>query len=120
MLSLSSQRSSISAASQKPEPAAPVPVAPAPTEEVDLLGLGGEDINRPCPSSQAAAAAATDLLGDLFGAPPQPASAPSSTQSTPHKVASNTASPSPSPAPPGETLENTFNLKTNFRKKKNT
>ncbi|XP_043985598.1 putative tyrosine-protein phosphatase auxilin isoform X2 [Gambusia affinis] len=100
MLSLSSQRSSISAASQKPEPAAPVPVAPAPTEEVDLLGLGGEDINRPCPSSQAAAAAATDLLGDLFGAPPQPASAPSSTQSTPHKVASNTASPSPSPAPP--------------------
>uniref|UniRef100_A0A3B5LJZ6 Auxilin n=1 Tax=Xiphophorus couchianus TaxID=32473 RepID=A0A3B5LJZ6_9TELE len=100
MLSLSSQRSSISAASQKPEPAAPVPAAPAPTEEVDLLGLGGEDINRPCPSSQPAAAAATDLLGDLFGAPPQPASAPSSTQSTPHKVAPNTASPSPTPAPP--------------------
>uniref|UniRef100_A0A3B5QNG3 Auxilin n=1 Tax=Xiphophorus maculatus TaxID=8083 RepID=A0A3B5QNG3_XIPMA len=100
MLSLSSQRSSISAASQKPEPAAPVPAAPAPTEEVDLLGLCGEDINRPCPSSQPAAAAATDLLGDLFGAPPQPASAPSSTQSTPHKVAPNTASPSPTPAPP--------------------
>ncbi|XP_014848182.1 PREDICTED: putative tyrosine-protein phosphatase auxilin isoform X3 [Poecilia mexicana] len=100
MLSLSSQRSSISAASQKPEPAAPVPAAPAPTEEVDLLGLSGEAINRPCPSSQPAAAAATDLLGDLFGAPPQPASAPSSTQSTPHKVAPNSASPSPSPAPP--------------------
>lgn len=102
MLSLSSQRSSISAASQKPEPAAPVPAAPAPTEEVDLLGLGGEDINRPCPSSQPSAAASTDLLGDLFGAPPQPASAPSSSQSTPHKVTPNTASPSPSPAPPGK------------------
>ncbi|KAM4739891.1 auxilin isoform 5-T6 [Anableps anableps] len=100
MLSLSSQRSSISATSQKPEPAAPVPAAPAPTEEVDLLGLGGEDINRSCPSSQPAAAATTDLLGDLFGAPPQPASGPSSNQSTPHKVAPNTASPSPSPAPP--------------------
>ncbi|XP_047230897.1 putative tyrosine-protein phosphatase auxilin isoform X2 [Girardinichthys multiradiatus] len=100
MLSLSSQRSSISAILQKPESSAPVSAASAPAEEVDLLGLGGEDINRPCPSSQPSAAAATDLLGDLFGAPPQPVSGPSSTQSTPHKVVPNTASPSPSPAPP--------------------
>lgn len=77
---------------------------PAPAEEVDLLGLDGEVIKHPCPSSQppSAAAATTDLLGDLFGAPPQPASGPSSAQSTPHKVVPNTASPCPSPAPPGE------------------
>uniref|UniRef100_A0A3Q3FTX6 Auxilin n=1 Tax=Kryptolebias marmoratus TaxID=37003 RepID=A0A3Q3FTX6_KRYMA len=97
MLSLSSQRSSISTASQKPEPPPPAPAAHEPAEEVDLLGLGGENINRPCPSSQPPT---SDLLGDLFGAPPQPTSGPSSTQSTPHKVAPNTASPSPSPASP--------------------
>ncbi|XP_026179502.1 putative tyrosine-protein phosphatase auxilin isoform X3 [Mastacembelus armatus] len=101
MLSLSSQRSNVSTAPQKPEPPVPVPAAPAPAEEVDLLGLDREEINRPCPPSQpASAAAAGDLLGDLFGAPPQPTSAPSSAQSTPHKVVSNTASPCPSPAPP--------------------
>ncbi|XP_020558116.1 putative tyrosine-protein phosphatase auxilin isoform X4 [Oryzias latipes] len=100
MLSLSSQRSSISAAPQRPEP--PTPAPPAPNEEVDLLGLGGEDIDAPCSSSQnqPSSAATTDLLGDLFGAPPQPTSGPSSTQSTPHKVAPNTGSPCPSPAPP--------------------
>lgn len=103
MLSLSSQRSSASAAAQKPEPPAPAPAAPAPAEEVDLLGLDG-GISTPCPSSQplSTAAPTTDLLGDLFGAPPQPTSGASSTQSTPHKVAPSTASPCPSPAPPGE------------------
>uniref|UniRef100_A0A3P9HF14 Auxilin n=1 Tax=Oryzias latipes TaxID=8090 RepID=A0A3P9HF14_ORYLA len=75
---------------QRPEP--PTPAPPAPNEEVDLLGLGGEDIDAPCSSSQnqPSSAATTDLLGDLFGAPPQPTSGPSSTQSTPHKVAPNT------------------------------
>uniref|UniRef100_A0AAQ5YHW0 Auxilin n=1 Tax=Amphiprion ocellaris TaxID=80972 RepID=A0AAQ5YHW0_AMPOC len=102
MLSLSSQRSNASAAPQKPDPPAPTPAAPAPAEEVDLLGLDGEEIKRPCSSSQPppTTAATTDLLGDLFGAPPQPTSGPSSAQSTPHKVAPNTASPCPSPAPP--------------------
>uniref|UniRef100_A0A672Z3E9 Auxilin n=1 Tax=Sphaeramia orbicularis TaxID=375764 RepID=A0A672Z3E9_9TELE len=110
MLSLSSQRSSTSTAPQKPDPPAPAPAAPAPAQEVDLLGLDGEEINPPCPSSQhtATAAATTDLLGDLFGAPPQPASGPSSAQSTPHKVVPNTASPCPSPAPPGLNLNQTF------------
>ncbi|CAN9500886.1 unnamed protein product [Ophioblennius macclurei] len=104
MLSLSSQRSSTSTAPPKPDPpasaAAAAAAAPAQAEEVDLLGLDAE-IKRPCSSSQptAAAAAATDLLGDLFGAPPQPTSGASSAQSTPHKVAPNTASPCPSPAP---------------------
>uniref|UniRef100_A0A3Q1FQA9 Auxilin n=1 Tax=Acanthochromis polyacanthus TaxID=80966 RepID=A0A3Q1FQA9_9TELE len=93
MLSLSSQRSNASAVPQKPEPPAPTPNAPAPAEEVDLLGLDGEEIKRPCSSSQPppTTAATTDLLGDLFGAPPQPTSGPSSAQSTPHKVAPNTA-----------------------------
>uniref|UniRef100_A0A8D0D2U7 Auxilin n=1 Tax=Sander lucioperca TaxID=283035 RepID=A0A8D0D2U7_SANLU len=85
MLSLSSQRSNASTAPQKPDPSAPMPAASAPTEEMDLLGLDGEDIN--CPSSQPppAAAATTDLLGDLFGGPPQPTSGASSAQSTPQK-----------------------------------
>uniref|UniRef100_A0A3B5AFJ7 Auxilin n=1 Tax=Stegastes partitus TaxID=144197 RepID=A0A3B5AFJ7_9TELE len=83
MLSLSSQRSNASAAPQKPDPPAPTPAAPA--EEVDLLGLDREEIKRPCSSSQPppTAAGTTDLLGDLFGAPPQPTSGPSSAQSTP-------------------------------------
>ncbi|KAM7388115.1 hypothetical protein PAMP_024316 [Pampus punctatissimus] len=100
MLSLSGQRSSASIAPQKPEPPAPTPAAPAPAEEVDLLGLDG-GMNTPCPSSQppSTAATTTDLLGDLFGAPPQPTSGASSAQSTPHKVAPSTASPCPSPAP---------------------
>ncbi|KAM8745174.1 auxilin isoform 2-T2 [Acanthopagrus schlegelii] len=102
MLSLSSQRSNASTAPQKPDHPAAAPAGPAPAEEVDLLGLDGEDINPRCPSSQPpqAAAATTDLLGDLFGGPPQPPSGPSSAQSTPHKVIPNTASPCPSPAPP--------------------
>ncbi|XP_078114666.1 auxilin isoform X3 [Sander vitreus] len=101
MLSLSSQRSNASTAPQKPDPSAPMPSASAPGEEMDLLGLDGEDIN--CPSSQppSAAAATTDLLGDLFGGPPQPTSGASSAQSTPQKVVLNTASPCPSPAPSG-------------------
>ncbi|KAM7012326.1 auxilin isoform 2-T3 [Tautogolabrus adspersus] len=100
MLSLSSQRSSTSTAPHRPDP--PAPAAQAPAEEVDLLGLDGVDINRPCSSSQppSAAAAATDLLGDLFGAPTQPTSGQSSAQSTPHKVVPNTASSCPSPATP--------------------
>lgn len=102
MLSLSSQRSNASAAPQRPDPPAPMAAAQAPAEEVDLLGLDGEEINRPSSQPPSAAAATTDLLGDLFGAPPQPTSAPSSAQSTPHKVVPNTASPCPSPAPPGE------------------
>ncbi|XP_051232128.1 putative tyrosine-protein phosphatase auxilin isoform X6 [Dicentrarchus labrax] len=102
MLSLSSQRSNASIAPQRPDPPAPMPAAAAPTEEVDLLGLDGEGIHRPCPSSQppSTAAATTDLLGDLFGGPPQPTSGASSAHSTPHKVVPNTASPCPSPAPP--------------------
>ncbi|XP_069377746.1 auxilin isoform X1 [Paralichthys olivaceus] len=100
MLSLSSQRSNASAAPQRPDPPAPTPAAPA-SEEVDLLGLDGEEMNRlSCASSQPPSAAATDLLGDLFGAPAQPTSGASSAQSTPHKVVPNTASPCHSPAPP--------------------
>ncbi|XP_055021287.1 putative tyrosine-protein phosphatase auxilin [Boleophthalmus pectinirostris] len=105
MLSLSSQRSSTSTApSSKLDP--PAPAEPAPPEDVDLLGLGGEDISAPCstappPSSTSSSAAAgtTDLLGDLFGATPQPTSATSSAQSTPHRAPPSTASPCPSPAP---------------------
>uniref|UniRef100_A0A667ZHQ7 Auxilin n=1 Tax=Myripristis murdjan TaxID=586833 RepID=A0A667ZHQ7_9TELE len=101
MLSLSSQQSNASTAPQRPEPPAPTHAAPPPAEEVDLLGLDGEAIKPPCPSSQPpSGATTTDLLGDLFGGPPQPTSGPSSAQSTPHKVAPNTASPCPSPAPP--------------------
>ncbi|XP_075901451.1 auxilin isoform X4 [Nelusetta ayraudi] len=115
MLSISSQQSGTGAAGQKPAPAAAAPAAaapaaaapaapaaPEPPEEVDLLGLDRVDISRPsaqAPSTTATTAATTDLLGDLFGGPPQPTSGPSSAQSTPHKVAPNTASPCPSPAP---------------------
>lgn len=110
MLSLSSQRSSISTAPQRPDPPAPTSAGPPPAEEVDLLGLDGEEVSPPCPPSQPPVTATTDLLGDLFGGPPQPSSVPSSAQSTPHKVAPNSASPSPSPAPPGEvTFKGTVN-----------
>ncbi|KAF7657151.1 hypothetical protein LDENG_00031230 [Lucifuga dentata] len=99
MLSLSSQRSSTSMAPQKPSPPAPVSTAPPPADEVDLLGLDGEQID-PCPSAQpSSTATTTDLLGDLFGTSTQPTSVPSSAQSTPHKVPPNTTSPCPSPAP---------------------
>uniref|UniRef100_A0A8C2ZV93 Auxilin n=1 Tax=Cyclopterus lumpus TaxID=8103 RepID=A0A8C2ZV93_CYCLU len=94
MLSLSSQRSNASTAPQKPEPPASMSAAPAPAEEVDLLGLDGDGINRPSSHPPSAAAATTDLLGDLFGGPPQPTSGASSAQSTPQKVVPNTASPS--------------------------
>ncbi|XP_040040499.2 auxilin isoform X8 [Gasterosteus aculeatus] len=99
MLSLSSQRSSASTAPARPRPPSPMSAAAAPAEEVDLLGLDGEEINRPSSHPPSAAAATTDLLGDLFGGPPQPTSGASSAQSTPQKVAQSTASPCPSPAP---------------------
>ncbi|XP_072293953.1 auxilin isoform X3 [Eucyclogobius newberryi] len=97
MLSLSSQRSSTSTA-PCPRPEPPAPAGLVPPEDVDLLGLGGEDVGSAAPRC-CAAAGTTDLLGDLFGAPPQPASAASSAQSTPQRVAPGTASPCPSPAP---------------------
>ncbi|XP_031715353.1 putative tyrosine-protein phosphatase auxilin isoform X3 [Anarrhichthys ocellatus] len=97
MLSLSSQRSNAGTAPQRPEPPASMAAAPTPAEEVDLLGL--DEMNRPSSHPPSAAAATTDLLGDLFGGPPQPTSGASSAQSTPHKVVPNTASPCPSPAP---------------------
>ncbi|XP_005743338.1 putative tyrosine-protein phosphatase auxilin isoform X3 [Pundamilia nyererei] len=100
MLSLSSQQSNASAAHQKPDLPAPTSATPAPAEEVDLLGLDGDEVNRPSSKPPSTAAATTDLLGDLFGGPPQSTSEPPSAQSTPHKVAPNTASPCPSPAPP--------------------
>ncbi|XP_052415757.1 putative tyrosine-protein phosphatase auxilin isoform X3 [Carassius gibelio] len=98
MLSLSSQQSNTSneksKAAKKPEPqpaAAPPPAA----EEVDLLGLGGDAATLPPSSPQPPT---TDLLGDLFGAPPtpQPASGPASAQSTPRRSATS-SSPCPSP-----------------------
>lgn len=105
MLSLSHQRNNAGTAAQKPDPPSAKPAAQEPPEEVDLLGLDGGDISGPCPSAQPppSASATTDLLGDLFGGPPQPTSGASSAQSTPHKVAQNSASPCPSPAPPGGT-----------------
>lgn len=104
MLSLSHQRANAGTAPPKPDPPSVKPAAKEPPEEVDLLGLDGGGISCPCPSTQPpSAATTTDLLGDLFGGPPQPSSGASSAQSTPHKVAPNTASPCPSPAPAGET-----------------
>lgn len=100
MLSLSSQQSNASAAHQKPDLPAPTSATPAPAKEVDLLGLDGDEVNRPSSKPPSTAAATTDLLGDLFGGPPQSTSRPPSAQSTPHKVAPITASPCPSPAPP--------------------
>ncbi|KAG9343417.1 hypothetical protein JZ751_013581, partial [Albula glossodonta] len=77
------------------KPEAPPTVAPPPAEEVDLLGLDGET------NAQASApqppTTNTDLLGDLFGAPP-PGSGPASMQSTPQKSAPP-LSPCPSPHP---------------------
>ncbi|KAJ8392566.1 hypothetical protein AAFF_G00074440 [Aldrovandia affinis] len=100
MLSLSSQQSN--ASNDKPagtqatpkgakKPEVPPPAAPPPAEDVDLLGLDGDP---PCSSPQPLTT--TDLLGDLFGASPQPGSgsASASAQSTPRRSA-----PSPSPCP---------------------
>ncbi|XP_048055852.1 putative tyrosine-protein phosphatase auxilin isoform X7 [Megalobrama amblycephala] len=102
MLSLSSQQSNTSneksKAAKKPEPqsaAAPPPAA----EEVDLLGLDGDAAKLPPSSPQPpTTSTTTDLLGDLFGAPPtpQPASGPNSAQSTPRR---STTSSSPCPSP---------------------
>ncbi|XP_077054779.1 auxilin isoform X13 [Siphateles boraxobius] len=102
MLSLSSQQSNTSneksKAPKKPEPqpaAAPSPAA----EEVDLLGLDGDAAKLPPSSPQPpTTSTTTDLLGDLFGAPPtpQPASGPTSAQSTPRRSATS-SSPCPSP-----------------------
>ncbi|XP_051986503.1 putative tyrosine-protein phosphatase auxilin isoform X6 [Xyrauchen texanus] len=110
MLSLSSQQSNTSnekaKAAKKPE-LQPSPAPPPPTaEEVDLLGLD-RDTAQPPPSSPQppTTSTTTDLLGDLFVAPPtpQPASGPSSSQSTPRRT---TASSSPSPSPrTGDTFD---------------
>lgn len=103
MLSLSNQRTNAATAAPKSNPPSATPAAQEPPVEVDLLGLDGEDISRPCPSSQptSTAATTTDLLGDLFGGPRQPTSGASSAQSTPRKVVPNPVSPCPSPVPPG-------------------
>ncbi|XP_065096008.1 auxilin isoform X5 [Paramisgurnus dabryanus] len=96
MLSLSSQQSNTSNDKTK---AAKKPERPPAAEEVDLLGLDG-DAAKPPPSSPQphATSTTTDLLGDLFGAPPtpQPASGPTSAQSTPRRSATS-SSPCPSP-----------------------
>ncbi|KAI7807292.1 putative tyrosine-protein phosphatase auxilin isoform X2 [Triplophysa rosa] len=100
MLSISSQQSNTSndktKAAKKPEHQ-PAAAAPPPAEEVDLLGL---DAAQPPPSSPQppTTSSTTDLLGDLFGAPPtpQPASGPTSAQSTPRRSAPS-SSPCPSP-----------------------
>ena len=109
ILSLSSQQSNTSTAAA----AKPSSISSATTSvEADLLGLGGEAMDPTGQTSHTAsiantntttgAAATTDLLGDLFGAPASPASAASSAKSTPHKVVANGASPCPSPAPAGD------------------
>ncbi|XP_055068566.1 auxilin isoform X1 [Misgurnus anguillicaudatus] len=96
MLSLSSQQSNTSNDKTK---APKKPERPPAAEEVDLLGLDG-DAAKPPPSSPQphATSTTTDLLGDLFGAPPtpQPASGPTSAQSTPRRSATS-SSPCPSP-----------------------
>uniref|UniRef100_A0A9J7Z387 Auxilin n=2 Tax=Cyprinus carpio TaxID=7962 RepID=A0A9J7Z387_CYPCA len=98
MLSLSSQQSNTSneksKAAKKPEPQ-PAAAPPSAAEEVDLLGLDGDAATLPPSSPQPPT---TDLLGDLFGAPPtpQPASGPASAQSTPRRSAAS-SSPCPSP-----------------------
>uniref|UniRef100_A0A3Q2YNF4 Auxilin n=1 Tax=Hippocampus comes TaxID=109280 RepID=A0A3Q2YNF4_HIPCM len=93
MISLSSQRSSTSTAPRKGDQPSPTPAEPDPSGEVDLLGLDGDELKQPPPVTQPPAAATTDLLGDLFGAPPQPTSGPSSNHSTPHKTVQSSASP---------------------------
>ncbi|XP_019730860.1 putative tyrosine-protein phosphatase auxilin isoform X1 [Hippocampus comes] len=100
MISLSSQRSSTSTAPRKGDQPSPTPAEPDPSGEVDLLGLDGDELKQPPPVTQPPAAATTDLLGDLFGAPPQPTSGPSSNHSTPHKTVQSSASPCASPGPP--------------------
>uniref|UniRef100_A0A673YHW6 DnaJ heat shock protein family (Hsp40) member C6 n=1 Tax=Salmo trutta TaxID=8032 RepID=A0A673YHW6_SALTR len=107
MLSLSSQQSNASGerhggaqaglrGPKRPEqPQAPA-TAPPPPEEMDLLGLDGAAVNPPCPTPQPPTTnTTTDLLGDLFGASPQPppGSGPASAQSTPQKIAPPSTSP---------------------------
>uniref|UniRef100_A0A8C2QAG5 Auxilin n=1 Tax=Cyprinus carpio TaxID=7962 RepID=A0A8C2QAG5_CYPCA len=102
MLSLSSQQSNTSneksKAAKKPEPQ-PAASPPPAADEVDLLGLDGDAATLPPSSPQPpTTGTTTDLLGDLFGAPPtpQPASGPTSAQSTPRRSAAS-SSPCPSP-----------------------
>ncbi|KAK7144776.1 hypothetical protein R3I94_011007 [Phoxinus phoxinus] len=102
MLSLSSQQSNTSneksKAHKKPEPQPAA--APSQTAEEDLLGLDGDAAKLPPSSPQPpTTSTTTDLLGDLFGAPPtpQPASGPTSAQSTPRRSAPSSSSPCPSP-----------------------
>ncbi|XP_041696018.1 putative tyrosine-protein phosphatase auxilin isoform X2 [Coregonus clupeaformis] len=110
MLSLSSQQShargerpgGAQAGTRDPkrpeQPQAPPSAPPPPPEEVDLLGLDGVAVNPPCPSPQPPTTnTTTDLLGDLFGASPQPRSGHNSAQSTPQKIAPHSTSPCPSP-----------------------
>ncbi|XP_072540348.1 auxilin isoform X2 [Salminus brasiliensis] len=100
MLSLSSQQSNASSEKAKAAKKAEAQAAPAPppAEDVDLLGLDGGDVQPPPTSAHApTTTTTTDLLGDLFGAPPpQPASGPGSAQSTPRRSVPST-SPCPSP-----------------------
>ncbi|KAM9530454.1 auxilin-like isoform 21-T24 [Salvelinus alpinus] len=112
MLSLSSQQSNASGerhggaqagprGPKRPEQPQAHATAPPPPEEMDLLGLDGAAVNPPCPKPQPPTTnTTTDLLGDLFGASPQPppGSGPASAQSTPQKIAPPSTSPCPSPA----------------------
>ncbi|XDV35774.1 hypothetical protein PO909_005657 [Leuciscus waleckii] len=102
MLSLSSQQSNTSneksKAPKRPE-SQPAAAPSSAAEEVDLLGLDGDAAKLPPSSPQPPTTnTTTDLLGDLFGAPPtpQPASGPTSAQSTPRRSAPS-SSPCPSP-----------------------
>ncbi|XP_037390724.1 putative tyrosine-protein phosphatase auxilin isoform X6 [Pygocentrus nattereri] len=100
MLSLSSQQSNASNEKAKAAKKAEAQAAPAPppAEDVDLLGLDGAEVQAPPTSPQPpTTTTTTDLLGDLFGAPPpQPVSGPGSAQSTPRRSAPST-SPCSSP-----------------------
>ncbi|XP_051568752.1 putative tyrosine-protein phosphatase auxilin isoform X2 [Myxocyprinus asiaticus] len=103
MLSLSSQQSNTSneksKAAKKLELQSSVALPPPAAEEVDLLGLDRDPAQPPSSSPHPpSTSTTTDLLGDLFGAPPtqQPASGSSSAQSTPRRSAPS-SSPCPSP-----------------------
>ncbi|KAL4635023.1 putative tyrosine-protein phosphatase auxilin isoform X1 [Arapaima gigas] len=71
-----------------------LPMAPPPSEDVDLLGLDGDPENHTSSSPQPSTNA--ELLSDLFRVCPQPDSGSASTQSTPRK---STTSPLPCPSP---------------------